>query len=699
MGYRERVTSRGREPTMAVVVQVMVSARSSGVMFTANPVTSDHDEMVINAHPGLGTLVVAGHVTPDTYTLNKATLRMRERDIAQKIEMMVAEREGTRVVPVPERQRRTSTLSRRQCSELGRLGRRIERHFGSPQDIEYVHDGKQFWVVQSRPVTGLASWEKPRKGTAWSRHSFTEFMPRPLSPLFETTYLPIMSDFMRKLAGEWGIVARGTRPVVVTLNGYAFLRGDARLSIVRLAGAPVTALRYLANFWRHRWRCTLLEPYALTVENWKDLDAEHSSPARLWQGVTEICRANANYWRACMQNRVSGLIEEAFVRIYPLLVRKKERVLVSVFLRGHDSEPARAERELWLLAQDIREQPELRSLFVESSADDIEARLQKSPSGREFLCRFRDHREHNGYQVSTLDFMDPTLGESPGPLLARIKLFLAQEDSTPRFERARQERLAAEAQLKAALGSFRRTLLSWILGLLDYALVLREDVLFFLGLGWPVVRRFILELGKRMVRDGLLDVESDVFFTTETELKELFSAVPPKVNAGELKRNVERRRERWKEQLRLKPPVLIPSHFRVFGFRMSRFMPEHVRAGSGNQILGIPVSPGRVTGPAFVIGSPEEFCSMKAGGILVAPMTSPAWTPLLAMASGVVTDVGSLLSHTSIVAREYGIPAVIGTGVATRRIANGQIVTVDGDCGNVTLGEPTPESQTPLHSV
>ena len=157
-----------------------------------------------------------------------------------------------------------------------------------------------------------------------------------------------------------------------------------------------------------------------------------------------------------MQNRVSGLIEEAFVRIYPLLVRKKERVPVSVFLRGHDSEPARAERELYLLAHEIRKQAELQSLFVESSADDIEARLQKSFSGREFLSRFRDYLERNGYQVSNLDFMDPTLGESPGPLLARITLFLAQEeDSTPRFERARQERLSAEAQMQASLGFLR----------------------------------------------------------------------------------------------------------------------------------------------------------------------------------------------------------------------------------------------------
>jgi pyruvate,water dikinase len=204
---------------MAVLVQAMVSARASGVMFTANPITGDHDEIVINVNPGLGTVVVAGQVTPDTYRLNKTTLRVRERDVAEKVEMVVAEDEGTRLVPVPERQRRKSTLSRRQCSELGRLGRRIESHFGSPQDIEFVHDGERFWIVQSRPVTGLVSWGKPTKGTAWSRHSFMAFTPRPLSPLFETTYLPIMGDSLRTLAGEFGIVSRGKQPVIVTLNG------------------------------------------------------------------------------------------------------------------------------------------------------------------------------------------------------------------------------------------------------------------------------------------------------------------------------------------------------------------------------------------------------------------------------------------------------------------------------------------------
>lgn len=692
IAYRERAPSGGPAPTMAVIVQAMVHARASGVMFTANPITSDRNEIVIAANPGLATVVVSGRVTPDTYKLDKGTFKVRARDIAQKLEMAVAGDEGTRIVPVPERQRRASTLTRRQCAELGRLGQRIERHFGSPQDIEFVDDGERFCIVQSRSVTGLVSWGEPKKGIL-TRHSVLEFTPRPVSPLFETTYLPLMSDFMRQLAGEFGFVMRGDQPVIVSINGYAFMRGDlhdVRLSFIRLVASPLACARYLANLWRHRWRRTVLEPYVRTVATWKDVDAERSPDATLWEGVIEICRANANYWRACMLNRVSGLIEQVFVRIYPLMVPEKKRVPTSVFLRGHDTEAARSEREFLLLAQDVRRNAELRSVFAERSADGIEMALRTSAGGREWLSRFRGYVARNGYQISNLDFLEPTLGESPGPLFARLKLLVAEDGSASRFEQARAQRLAAEAALRASLGPFRRMFVSWSLALLDYGVVLREDVLFFFGLGWPVVRRFILELGARLVRRGFLDDQSDVFFLTQAETKAMFGTEAV-VDPAQVRRNIAARRHSWKEHLRLKPPALVVNVFPFLFSRMRRFWPEHRGVSGGSRISGIPVSPGRVTAPAAVIRSVEEFDAMKAGAILVAPMTSPAWTPLLAMAAGVVTDVGSLLSHASIVAREYGIPAVIGTGVATRRIANGQIVTVDGDVGSVTLCEVTPQ--------
>jgi len=700
IGYRERVAPGGAPPAMGVIVQAMVPARASGVMFTANPVTSDREEIVITANPGLATLVVSGRVTPDTYRLDKAKVKVRERYIAEKVEMEVAEDDATRVVPVPEKRRRAPTLTRRQCSELGRLGLGIEGHFGAPQDIEFVYDGRRFF--QSRPITGLVSWGDQKKGTMLIRSSLIELMPRPVSPLFETTYLPLGFEVLRQVARESGIALPPDAAQLVTINGYVFGQADPStvhiLSALRLPSVRAYR-RYLANLWKSGWRRTELAQYQRTVAKWKDLDAQRAEPATLWEGIIDISRANADFFRTVMFNRMSGQIETVFTRLYPFVVPEEHRVPLALLLRGHDSEVTRAEKEAHALSQAVREDAGLRKLLVESPAGEVEARLGQSPAGRAWLSRFHEYLARNGFQISNLDFMEPTLGECPALVLARIRLFLANEARLPRVEQARRDRLAAEARLKASLGSVRRAVVSVMLALLDYGQVLREDVLFFLGLGWPVVRRFILELGARMVRNGLLDDRADVFFVTAAELQQAFHAQPD-VDGEQMKRNVRERRERWKQNQALKPPALLPGLFTLFGLlRLSRWMPEYGAAGAGNGIRGIPVSPGRVTAPASVVHSIEEFDRMKAGNVLVAPMTSPAWTPLLAMAAGVVTDIGCVLSHASIVAREYGIPAVIGTGVASRRIADGQIVTVDGDVGCVTLRDVTPQPQTEVPRI
>ena len=694
VGYRERVAPGGAPPAMGVIVQAMVPARASGVMFTANPVTSDREEIVITASPGLATLVVSGRVTPDTYRLDKDKVKVRVRFIAEKVEMEVAEDDATRVVSLTEKRRRASTLTRRQCSELGRLGLQIEGHFGAPQDIEFVHDGRRFFIVQSRPITGLVSWGDQKKGTMLIRSSMIELMPRPVSPLFETTYLPLGFEVLGQLPREFGIALPPDAAQLVTINGYVFAHADRSkfhiLSAVRLPSVPAI-LRYLTDMWKHGWRRTELAPYQRTVARWKDLDTQRAEPATLWEAVIDICRANADFFRAIMCNRLSGQIEQAFSRLYPIIVPERHRVPLAVLLRGHDSEATRAEKELHALSEAVREEAGLGTVLVQSPAGEVESRLRQSPAGRAWVSRFHEYLDRNGFQISNLDFMEPTLGECPALVLARIKQILAEQARLPRVEQARRDRLAAEARLKASLGPVRRAVVSLMLALLDYGQVLREDVLFFFGLGWPVVRRFILELGARMVRAGFLDDPADVFFVTAAELHQAFGAQRD-VDAEQMKGNVHERRERWKQNQALKPPVLLPGLLEVFGLRLSRWMPEFGAAGAGNGIRGIPVSPGRVTAPASVIHSIKEFDRMKAGNVLVAPMTSPAWTPLLAMAAAVVTDIGGLLSHASIVAREYGIPAVIGTGVASRRIADGQIVTVDGDVGRVTIDDLPPAS-------
>jgi pyruvate,water dikinase len=175
---------------------------------------------------------------------------------------------------------------------------------------------------------------------------------------------------------------------------------------------------------------------------------------------------------------------------------------------------------------------------------------------------------------------------------------------------------------------------------------------------------------------------------TESEVDELAGSLDAgKVQLADKTRVVDERKSRTERESRQTPPVSLPQTQKLTfaGVDLTPFMPARAAQEAGNTIKGIGASPGQVTATARVLRGPEDFGQMKPGDVLVAAITTPAWTPLFALASGVVTDVGGPLSHSSIVAREYGIPAVLGTGMATHRIQSGDMITVDGSAGLVTL--------------
>ena len=213
---------------------------------------------------------------------------------------------------------------------------------------------------------------------------------------------------------------------------------------------------------------------------------------------------------------------------------------------------------------------------------------------------------------------------------------------------------------------------------------IREDALGDVGLAWPQMRRMLAEVGRRLVAGGVLTQPDQVFWLRRDEVQQAGSAVDraAKPPAG-LTTAIAERQEVWRGRRRVTPPQLLPEQnwMRVF----SSMMPATTAEQGEDRLTGIGASAGRVTAAARVLGGPQDFGQMRAGDVLVASITTPAWTPLFALASGVVTDIGGPLSHSSIVAREYGIPAVLGTGVATRRISSGQLITVDGDAGTVGL--------------
>ncbi len=219
----------------------------------------------------------------------------------------------------------------------------------------------------------------------------------------------------------------------------------------------------------------------------------------------------------------------------------------------------------------------------------------------------------------------------------------------------------------------------------------REDALAEVGLAWPQMRWMLAEIGNRLLEVGLVTDPDDVYWLRRDELAA--ALVAAEEGAGRpsgLDEVVEARKQEWRGRRRVTPPQLLPD--RRWYRLMDSMMPATTSEQAGDVLTGMGASAGRVTATARVLGGPTDFGQLQDGDVLVASITTPAWTSLFARAAAVVTDIGGPLSHSSIVAREYGIPAVLGTGVATRRITSGQTITVDGDAGRVILTESEPES-------
>jgi pyruvate,water dikinase len=236
--------------------------------------------------------------------------------------------------------------------------------------------------------------------------------------------------------------------------------------------------------------------------------------------------------------------------------------------------------------------------------------------------------------------------------------------------RREQATAAVLARLDPVRAKPFRRLLHWAQSVAP----VREDALADVGLAWPQVRRMLLEIGQRLKRAGVISAPDDVFWLRRNEIDETLSSLVDQV---------EQRKEQWRGRRRATPPQLLPKGGCIEMWR--KWMPAASEEQTGDVIKGIAGSMGTVTAPARVLGGPQDFGQMQPGDVLVASITTPAWTSLFAMASGVVTDIGGPLSHSSIVAREYGIPAVLGTAVATRRIRSGQLIRVDGDAGTVQV--------------
>ena len=723
LSYRYQVGIKNNDVAMAVVVQQLVSAEVAGVMFTANPVTGDRKEIHINASQGLGDAVVSGTVDPDDFVLDRFTfevksIRRGSRQVGDNEKSSESQNSQSSETVLADE----SCLAPPELTMLGHQGVAIENLFGDvPQDIEWAFANGKLWFLQSRAITNLppeplrnVRWDPPEPGAYLQRSQWVEHVPDPVCTLFEDLHM------RRSLQEAWGrnLTRRGnhdfedTQPpasfcLTTTVNGFAYRQvGEpprtGRLSDDRKPRAS-RFLRYFSTLRMYltfvsTWRWSTLPRYLKQIQNWQKLDVHSASIEQLWKGIRSLSQADAAYWfnkgvwNAFALSRGTEAQLQNFLR-----EGGDEQFTSGQFLSGLKSPAFDSQVALHQIADLIREEPHLVHEIFRSPPKYILEILASNPRGRKAQGALEAYMAAYGHQLRTLDFGEPFEAEDPISTLRSLHAYLLRPELDP--VEGRRQLLQRQKQARRTAFRYFRGFLKmkfwWRVWVARRYYPYREAGMFHLGRAWTVLRPFALELGQRLTVPGTLSNADDIFYLTTDELGRAIRSVvslarlptahrqqhyPKGAGVPELAARAHERRKLQERRKNLRPPFLIPGPPPWAPLEST----DQVQSSS-NVLRGSPVSPGRIRAKACVIKSVEDFSSLQSGSILVCPTTTPAWTSLFPQIVGLVTDIGGILAHGSIVAREFGIPAVLGIRNATETIEDGQLITVDGEAGTVEL--------------
>jgi phosphohistidine swiveling domain-containing protein len=713
---------------MAVVVQTLVQAEASGVAFTIDPLSGESDVVLIDTVYGLGEGAVGGTITPDHYVVRKASGAVASEIVDKRQRIVASPGGGLAIEDTPDNLREKPVLDESQALELARLAVRCEELAGSPQDVEWAYAAGQFHVLQSRPVTAAGRPDSPEEwfsefdtpskpDTVWTAANVQEVLPDQLSPMGCSINLRILEEHGTEAMERTGVRLKDPDPFSAYFYGRAFL--NVTLTAQVSDQIPFADMEPIME-----------QYYEVPPELMPK--AESFSPGKLWRYANVVPRMLWFTVRYPSDVRKAETVVETFEREREQaahrrlsdseLVRKIDdsltpsaevgithvsgagitgarfdilRTLTKNWLGDDDGslharlctglaslESARPAYELWEVSRLVLGSEALRDAFASRDGTEIVSRIA-SLEGDD-ITRFHEQmdgflRRHGHRSVMEAEIAAVTWEDDLPSVYAMVRNYVrAGDDADPRRIEARQAREREDATRHALsrLSWWKRPVFQLMLKQAQEGIVSREHTKSMLVRGTQYLRRLTRELAERLVAEGRLDAVPDFYYLRWEEVPAFVGGETTRDEAYAL---IDRRRT---EEDRNRD-VVLPE---VFRGRPKPIRAEDVPLPEGETLEGLPVSPGRVTGPARVIFDPRKDATIEPGEILVAPVTDAGWTPLFVAAAGVVVDVGGTLSHGSTVAREYGLPAVVNVKHGTRMIRTGQTITVDGTQGVVVLG-------------
>ncbi|MHB8171462.1 MAG: PEP/pyruvate-binding domain-containing protein [Thermincolia bacterium] len=673
--YRAKKGYENETVRMAVIIQEMLPAQISGVMFTANPVTNSRREILIEAARGLGEALVSGHVTGERYIIAKDGFRLLSVTGAD-----------------PDRGPMFTEL---QLKQLALYGDKIEQYYECHQDVEWAYMKGEFCFLQTRPITTLADEEE--EGIQWNNLTqlqkeilitVSERFPEPIYPidgavtkLFFAAQLENWERMGYRVGVmDWSRVEKGVFPeffVPPTIQpGWRQLFSFLSLGMI-LKSDPAAEWRKESQY--------LMDMLTLLRSKKLNEFAYNIVHEYLEDALRDLHLFLLLRYKYFAKNRMPSRILVWFLK---RLFGPEAKEIHDNLLAGIPCLTMETNQKLRELSQKAKELPEVSRVILGGDVTKMEEQLAGVKGGPEYLTVFWDFMEGYGDRETSIGLGGlgvTTWREAPevvwgilkGMVIGGIETDLAREQALHR------RREAAEKRLEEVLsrGIWRlipvKGLVSRFIEHNRSFAAFREDSHFDLTRALSVYRILFLELGRRFVRQGFLDDPKDIMYLSFSELRDFiyeiyhFVKVNQKVfrnNIAESKAFYQRRLARWR----------------------ARGVDGETVDGA---LQGVPASSGVVTGPVRIILDSREFYKLKPGDIMVAPYTNPAWTPLFASAVGIVVDTGGAASHAAIIAREYGIPAVMGVPGASRVLRDGEMITVNGSQGTVVREEENAPKQ------
>ena len=725
LAYRLRRGIGSHTVRLAIVVQQMVHADSAGVLFTINPITGHADEMVINATWGLGEALVEGHVTPDMVIVDRATGAVKKLEVGRKEVTIAAAERGIKEYVTDAVQRQKTVLTNKQITDLTQLGDQIETLFGTPQDIEWAIADEHIFILQARPITtriteiqkvppGDDTWDRESDVPAqpfdiWTRTNVGENLPFPVTPLTSTNFGRIFgldaqsqqqtTQSVKRLYGRiyinegaiihdltekyglpaalidkmWGSRPRGTQQARPGFRPLRLLRSLPSLirqsmSTPKKQKQPKhTPQQFFAQI--DSWVTTFMsqdlslltdqELWASGLPLWRERGAyvfntniRISIPSALFYAVLErLTKWWTQYHTA--QDAVTGLPGMYSAEVGPML---------------------------WRMAQTLREY-QLSNILLDNQPTAALTLLREHTEATPFIEQLEAFLQRHGHRCpNELELLNPRWAEVPEQVIELLAHYLhADENMNPIVaeERQRQRREKVVTATVTRLDPIRRVLLHSVLKKAQQAMTIRDNSRYYVTKFLFPIRKLYACIGRRWVERGWLHQYDDIFFLTTTEVQEISHDGLIHISTQELHTLVAQRRVAYDYWLTVvAPDALGPDGTPLIEEKQATTM-----------LKGVAASSGRVRGCARIIQNVQEVSRLTGDDILVTQATDPGWTPIFPLVKGIVLEVGGQLSHGSIVAREYGIPAVVNVQGALQHIRDGQFIIVDGTQGHVYLEE------------